>query len=253
MNTPNPDFSLSMEATTQPATTGNPLRDIFNRHQGRLMTKWAHYFDVYHRHFARFRGSACTIVEIGIYHGGSLQMWREYFGPKARIIGVDIEERARALAAPGTEILIGDQADPAFLQQLAARSGSIDILIDDGGHEMHQQIQTLLSLYPHVAPNGVYLCEDLHTSYWPRYGGGLRNPRSYIEFSKQLIDKLNAFWSEDDNFNPDRFTIETDGMHYYDSMLVIEKRPRRPPEVVTAGTAFFPDLEERPSLKPDAP
>ncbi|MBC8105700.1 MAG: class I SAM-dependent methyltransferase [Anaerolineae bacterium] len=227
----------------------NALRDIFNRHQGKLMTKWAHYFDVYHRHLARFRGAPCTIVEIGIYHGGSLEMWREYFGPQARIIGVDIEERARALAAPGTEIMIGDQSDPAFLKQIAERAGSIDILIDDGGHEMHQQIQTLLHLYPRISSEGVYLCEDLHTSYWKRYGGGLRNPQSFIELSKQLIDKLNAFWSESEGFGPDRFTIETDGLHFYDSMLVVEKRPHGTPELVTAGTPYFDDLDERPGLK----
>ena len=249
MSNPPINFSFSFDATPQPVSSGNPLQDFFDRHHGKLMSKWTHYFDIYHRHLARFRGTACTIVEIGIYHGGSLEMWRDYFGPRARIIGVDIEERARALAASGTEIMIGDKADPLFLNQLAERAGTIDILIDDGGHHMHQQINTLLHLYPRISANGVYLCEDLHTSYWPDYGGGHREPGSFIEFSKTLIDKLNAFHSHDERLQPDGFTATTQSMHYYDSVLVIEKRWREQPQMVRAGKAFFPDLEERPSLK----
>ena len=252
MSNPPINFSFSFSPPTQAASSGNPLQDFFNRHQGRLMSKWTYYFDVYHRHFARYRGTACTIVEIGVYHGGSLEMWRDYFGPRARIIGVDIEERARALAAAGTEILIGDQEDPGFLNQLAEKAGSIDILIDDGGHHMQQQVNTLLHLYPHIAANGVYLCEDLHTSYWEEFGGGLRQPQTFIEFSKRLIDKLNAFHSRDDELIADGYTASTQSMHYYDSMLVIEKRPRQPPQMVRAGTPFFPDLDERPSLKSGA-
>lgn len=244
------NLSFDIDPTPQPARSGNPLLDFFNRHQGRLMSKWTHYFDVYHRHFARYRGAECTVVEIGIYHGGSLEMWREYFGPRARIIGVDIEERARALAAPGTEIMIGDQEDPRFLQQIAEKAGSIDVLIDDGGHHMQQQINTLLHLYPRIAANGVYLCEDLHTSYWEEYGGGYRRAQSFIEFSKHLIDKLNAYFSRQQGLTPDGFTASTNSMHYYDSMLVIEKRPHPMPEMVRAGVPFFPDLEERPGHKP---
>ena len=104
MSNPPINFSFSFSPPAAPASSGNPLQDFFNRHQGRLMSKWTHYFDVYHRHFARYRGTPCTIVEIGVYHGGSLELWRDYFGPRARIIGVDIEDRARALAAPGTEV-----------------------------------------------------------------------------------------------------------------------------------------------------
>lgn len=248
------DFSFDIDPMPKPASSGNPLRDFFDRHQGRLMTKWAHYFDIYHRHFARFRGTACTVVEIGIYHGGSLEMWRDYFGPKARLIGVDIEERARALAAPGTDILIGDQEDPAFLQQIIDHAGTIDIVIDDGGHTMAQQITTLLQLYPAVQANGVFLVEDLHTSYWTDYGGGYREPISFIEFAKSLVDKINAWHSRDPHsFRPDGFTRSTDGLHFYDSMLVLEKRAREEPKSLKAGKPFFPDLAERPSLKSGKP
>jgi hypothetical protein len=247
------NFSMSFDLEAPRPKAANPLQAFFDAHRGRLMAKWDHYFDIYHRHFARFRGTPCTVVEIGIYHGGSLQMWRDYFGPQARIIGVDIEPRAAALAEPGTEVLIGDQADPEFLGKLAAHAGPIDVLIDDGGHRMDQQINTFRYLFGSIKPTGVYLCEDVHTSYWAEYGGGYRARGSYIEFTKMLIDQLNAIHSEEpDKFVPDAFTATTDSLTFYDSIVVIEKRPRTPPEMVKAGVAFFPDEEERPSLKGSA-
>jgi cephalosporin hydroxylase len=73
---------------------GNPLRAYFESGPERLLHKWVHYFDVYHRHLAPYRGQAVTLVEFGVFHGGSLRMWRDYFGRRARIVGVDIDPRA---------------------------------------------------------------------------------------------------------------------------------------------------------------
>lgn len=218
----------------------NPLRAYFERNPGRLINKWLHYFDVYHRHFQRFRGKPITLVEIGVYHGGSLQMWRDYFGPQARIIGVDIEDRSRQLAEPGIEIMIGNQADRNFLRNLRQQVPKIDVLIDDGGHEMYQQMVTFEEMYLGVAADGVYLIEDLHTSYWKEYGGGYRHPYSFIEFGKMLIDQLNAWHSRDaHSFAPTPFTESADSLHFYDSILVIEKRKREKPSEKVTGKASF--------------
>jgi hypothetical protein len=218
----------------------NPLRQYFDNNPGRLIRKWMHYFDIYHRHFARFRARPCTIVEFGVYHGGSLQMWRDYFGPQARIIGVDINPRLTAIDDAGVEIVIGDQGDRRFLRQLAQRVGQIDVLIDDGGHTMMQQIATVEELYGAVAPEGVILVEDTHTSYWREFGGGLRASYSFMEFAKRLVDELNAFHSRDPHsFPPGVFTRGTRSMHFYDSVVVIEKQPRQPPEERQSGTPSF--------------
>jgi hypothetical protein len=70
----------------------NRLRDFFNaRTSGRGIWKWLHYFDVYERHLRRFVGREVHIVEVGVYSGGSLEMWRDYFGDRCRIYGVDIQ------------------------------------------------------------------------------------------------------------------------------------------------------------------
>jgi len=219
----------------------NPLAAYCAANPGRLINKWHHYLDIYHRHFARFRGQPITFVEIGIYHGGSLQMWRNYFGPQARIIGVDINPRVRELAEPGIEIIIGDQADRGFLAELAKQAGPIDILLDDGGHHMNQQIATLESLYGSVKDDGVLLIEDTHTSYWREYGGGLRAPMTFMEFAKRLVDELNAWHSRDpQSFSPGPFTRGTRSMHFYDSIVVIEKGAHPQPGEFTCGQPSFP-------------
>jgi len=216
----------------------NDLERYFAENTGRLLNKWGHYFEVYDRHLSRYRGTNVSILEFGVSHGGSLQMWRDYFGPEAKIYGVDNNPVCAYLSEPGTEIFIGDQADRVFLRSLADRIPQIDILIDDGGHEMHQQIATFEELFPRIDANGVYLCEDLHTSYWKRFGGGYRRPGSFIEYSKRLIDQLNAWHSE----QPERqgitaFTRSARSLHFYDSMLVIEKKPISRPFHQQTGSA----------------
>ena len=220
----------------------NDLQRYFENNKDRMIDKWMHYFEIYDQYFDAFRNHPITLVEIGVYQGGSLQMWRDYFGPQANIIGVDINPLCKQFEEPGIQIIIGDQSDPVFLASLVRELPAIDILIDDGGHTMRQQRATFEALYPKVAPTGVYLCEDLHTSYWPEYGGGHLDPRSFMEFSKNFIDSLNAFHSPDPESLPiSDFTRTTHALHYYDSVLVIEKRPRTAPESQRTGTQSIPD------------
>jgi hypothetical protein len=218
----------------------NPLAAYFFANTGRLIQKWHHYFDIYHRHFAPFRGKSPVVVEIGVFHGGSLQMWRDYFGPGARIVGIDIDPRCRDFEEDGIEILTGDQADRGFLAEVRRRVPHIDILIDDGGHTAPQQIASFEELYPHIQPDGIYLCEDMHTSYAPGYDGGYRRTGTFVEYSKNLIDRLYAWYSfEPERFAVDELTRSTYALHFYDSVLVIEKRPMREPEQSLRGKPSF--------------
>jgi hypothetical protein len=203
----------------------NPLWVYFQENQGRLIHKWHHYFDIYHNHFSRFRGREITLLEIGVFHGGSLQMWKHYFGPKARIFGVDVDARCLALSDDQARVIIGDQADRGFLRDLKRDIGPMDIVIDDGGHTMIQQLHSFEELFPAVKEDGLYLVEDLHTSYWDEYGGGFKHPGSFIEYSKSFIDRINAWHSRDPSLVPDEVTRTTTGLHIYDSVLVLEKFP----------------------------
>jgi hypothetical protein len=225
------------EATVVPESVDNPLVYWFAKHRGRRLVKWLHYLEVYHRHFARYRGRAPVVLEIGVFDGGSLDMWRDYFGPGTRIYGVDVEERCRNFSGPDTTIIIGDQGDREFLARLHREVPKVDILIDDGGHHMHQQVATLEDLFSLIAEDGVYLCEDMHTSYWAEFGGGYRKPGTFVEYSKGLIDQLNAWHAKGPaEFTVNELTRSTYAMHYYDSLLVIEKRPMVPPVVISTRT-----------------
>lgn len=208
----------------------NHLQKYFEENTGNLIHKWKHFFDIYDRHFSRFRGKKIVVLEIGVSHGGSLQMWKDYFGPNAQIIGVDIDPRCKKFEEDGISIYIGSQEDREFLKNLKTQLPQIDILIDDGGHTMMQQIATFEELYDHVADDGVYLCEDLHTSYWDEYGGGYKKENTFIEYSKNFIDYINAWHSKDKTvLDVTHFTQVTDSLHYYDSVLVIEKKKRIEP------------------------
>lgn len=217
----------------------NDLQKFFFEKDHRLMHKWNHYFEVYDRHFSRYKGREINLLEIGISHGGSIQMWNDYFQGKARIYAVDINPECKTLETPNTTIFIGSQQDSTFLSKLKSEIPPIDILIDDGGHTMKQQITTFNVLYDHVKDDGVYLCEDLHTSYWKPYGGGYKKSGSFIEFSKSFIDNLHAWHSKKIPHN--NITDSAFSLHYYDSILVIEKRKMKAPFDVKAGEAAIAD------------
>jgi cephalosporin hydroxylase len=195
------------------------------------ITKWTQYFDIYDTHFSKFRNKEIVILEIGVWKGGSLLMWEDYFGENAKIYGIDNDANCQNIVeGKNIKIIIGSQSDREFLRELKTQIPKIDILIDDGGHRMEEQIITFEELYDHIKDGGIYLCEDLHTSYNKNYGGGLENPNSFIEYSKKLIDKLNAFSALIPNELPiTKFTTHTNSIHYYDSVIVIEKKLRKPP------------------------
>lgn len=222
---------LRAQASRGLAPKANPLEQYFRANQGRLIHKWLHYFEIYDRHFSPYRGKRITVVEFGVSHGGSLQMWKSYFGPRAQIVGVDILPKCAEFEEPQIEIHIGDQADREFLRKLAAKVGPVDVLIEDGGHTMEQQIATFEEFWPSINDGGVYLVEDLHTSYWDNYGGGVRREGTFIEYAKRLIDQQHAWHTRDaDALAVDDYTRSIRGMHVYDSIIVFDKgsvaRPR---------------------------
>lgn len=219
----------------------NDLEIYFRNNKKNLINKWQHYFDIYDRYFSRYRGTDVHILELGVFHGGSMQMWKDYFGPRAKIYGVDINEHCKQLEEDQVEIFIGDQSDREFLKSLLNKIPRIDILLDDGGHFMDQQIITFEELFPHIEENGIYMCEDIHTSYWPQWGGGYKKKNTFIEYSKNLIDKIHAWHSkEPDKLSVDDFTRSAYSLHYYDSILVIEKKPVPEPKNMSTGEPRVP-------------
>ena len=116
------------------------LRALFYNHEGKQIHKWDHYFDIYERFFSKYICAEINLLEIGISHGGSLQLWKKYFGDKVNVYAIDINPECKKLEEERVKIFIGSQEDPQFLQQVASTSPAMDIIIDDDGHTMKQQI-----------------------------------------------------------------------------------------------------------------
>ena len=206
------------------------LTQYFRTNAGRPIHKWAHYLPVYERHFARFRDRSIFFLEIGSGQGGSSQMWKNYFGPLATIVTVDIRPECLAFEDEQVRVRIGDQADPHFLGSLVDEFGCPDVVLDDGSHIMEHVKATFNYIYPRCNREAVYLVEDMHTAYWPAWGGGLRKPGTFIEEMKNLIDELSA----ENPHNAEQGAGDmpssevgrcTRSIAFYDSIVVLEKGP----------------------------
>jgi len=155
-----------------------------------LSIKHTSYFHVYERLLKPFVGRPITFVEVGVYNGGSLFMWREFLGPQARIIGIDLNPLAKRWESDGFEIWTGNQADPAFWREFAAKVGEVDVLLDDGGHSNLQQVQTVVSMAPHTNDGGLLIVEDTHASYMLQFGNPGRH--SFMKFAFDIVDSING-------------------------------------------------------------
>lgn len=202
-------------------------------------TKWWHYFEIYENELG-FKAKQSRenklaqplrILEIGVWKGGSLQLWRSFFGENAVIFGIDIDEASRNQGVTDAEIRIGSQADTAFLKSVVAEMGGLDIVIDDGSHVSKDVIHTLTTLFPLLSTGGSYIIEDLHTSYWPKFGGGLRRKTASIEVLKSIIDSLNQpyFSKSATRKDLDSSRWDVGSIQFFDSVVIIRKSTSQKP------------------------
>jgi hypothetical protein len=230
-----------IESFSAPSPQNDLQRYFDDTHSGPGIWKWKHYFEVYDRHFSKFRNKPVNILEIGIYSGGSLGMWKSYFGVGCTIYGVDIEESCRAYETQGVHIFIGDQADRNFWRRFKKDAPNIDIVVDDGGHSPLQQLVTFEELFSHLSPGGVYLCEDIHgrTQRFSAYVCGLSSQlhaspaeEDFVDNERRLAIKASPFQSA------------VHSIHVYPFITVIEKRPSPVTEFVAPkrGTQWQPFL-----------
>ena len=136
------------------------FRDYPARTGDRKLFKMEHYLEHYDALLAGWQGRDVSFLEIGVYRGGSLPMWQGFLGPGSRLVFLDIDPACRDLALPGTTVEIGDQADPVFLEEVGVAHGPFDLIVDDGGHKMHQQITSFRHLWPRLRDRGLYIVED---------------------------------------------------------------------------------------------
>ena len=249
------------EMAPEAESGGDDLVSVVDAYEtGPGVEKYRHYFEVYERFLARFRNTRAVMLEIGIADGGSSVIWRRWLGPDVELHCADINPRCVAGddGHPRTTTHHGDQADAGFLGRvLAATSGPLDVVLDDGGHSMDQQISTFEVLYPRLAPGGVYVVEDCHTSYWPSFGGdGYGGATSFVDYAKHKIDALHYFrmprtgaairrLSEADV----AFAAATKAISVFESVVVFEKHaaPITAVDLAPAvrGSVFTPGVGQR--------
>jgi hypothetical protein len=214
----------------------NPLEQYFEGHlSGPGIWKWRHYFEMYHRHLEKFVGKDVQFAEIGVFSGGSLQMWKSYLGDRAHIHGIDLDESTLAYGGGNVTIHVGDQADRSFWACFRRAVPVLDVVVDDGGHTPEQQRVTLEELLPHLRQGGVYICEDIH-----------RDGNAFTAYVAGLIDQFNAVQGSTD-MPTTSFQSAVASMHVYPFAVVIEKRVRPLPELVAErrGTEWQPPLVVR--------
>ena len=153
--------------------------------------KYANYFHIYDSILKKYRNKKIIFVEIGVFSGGSLFMWRDFFGKKAKIIGIDLNPDIKRFKKYGFDIIIGDQSSKEFWKKFFRKYGKVDVILDDGGHTNYQQIMTVNCCVPNIKDDGILITEDVHTSYIKKKW---YNPstRSFINYSKKLIDDINS-------------------------------------------------------------
>lgn len=186
------------------------------------------YTSRYSIYLESFRDLEFNLLEIGIFDGASVKMWKEYF-PKATIVAIDIDPRCEMYAEERINVHIGDQTDVNFLQSVVSKYGHFDVILDDGGHSFKQQITSFETLFPKLSYGGLYFLEDMHTSYclnsiWDDY------PVTGVNYFKNLVDAVNlngksfCGYKEIHGQPLNYFERTVDYIHFYKSMLVVGKK-----------------------------
>jgi len=222
-------------------TPDNELFEIFSADTN--VHKWHHYFDIYTRYFERYRNRPIKMLEIGVFRGGSLRMWKEYFHPDSTIVGIDVDKSCQAheIAERNVFVRIGSQGDPVFLAKVNAEFGPFDIILDDGSHKTHHQIISFGALFRSALKDGgCYMVEDVHTNYWIKH---VDSPETFIELSKQMIDMLHEPYFDriETEFRHEHadavaqmdlsyLSANLDGICFHDSIVVFDKRQRELPK-----------------------
>jgi len=205
--------------------------------------KWHHYLQIYEDRLGPLRDRPIRMLEIGVFRGGSLEMWKGWLHADSVIVGLDIDPGCRQYeqADRGMHVRIGDQSDAEFLAQVVEEFGPFDVILDDGGHTTTQMITSFNHLFRGgLVEGGQYLVEDTHTNWWPGY---VDSKMTFIEFAKALAELLHAPYFDAWSIDPYTYT-EGEGrrtmnmswieawLHsvtFYDSIVCFEKRRRTLP------------------------
>lgn len=201
--------------------------DIFFANEGRIIHKWLHYFAVYDQVLAPYVGSKVKMLEIGVWKGGSLGLWRKLLGDEAVLFGIDIDPSCAACDGESASVRIGSQDDPQFLRSVVSEMGGIDVILDDGSHVASHQRASFDVLFPLLSEGGSYIIEDMQTAYWPLLEGGLKKQGTAVEFLKDKIDEIHKHY-QNKGLNNLWSMPNIESIQFFDSIAVVRKRKQLP-------------------------
>ena len=204
-----------------------PCAELFFANQGPIVHKWLHYLPIYDKILAPYVGSKVKMLEIGVFMGGSLGLWRKFLGIEAVIFGIDINPACAARDGEFASVRIGSQADAGFLRSVVAEMGGIDVVLDDGSHLASHQRASFEVLFPLLSEGGLYVIEDMHTAYWPAYEGGLKRTGTAIELLKDKIDEIHKHYFKH-GLNNNNSMPDIESIQFFDSIAVVSKRKQHP-------------------------
>ena len=242
-------FEASLTADLADKHTGR-FAKIFFAHEQNALTKWLHYLPVYDTFFGPYVGTNVAMLEIGVWKGGSLDMWRKFFGPNATLFGIDINSDCARFDGKSASVRIGSQDDPEFLRGVVKEMGKLDIVLDDGSHIASHQRASFEVLFPLLSEGGLYIIEDLLTSYFPHLEGGWKRKGSGIEFLKDKVDDMHRHYIEAGR-NTSDLLPPIESIQFYNSIAVIRKRRQSPRSyVVIPGESSTPGADRLTEYSP---
>ncbi len=182
--------------------TENKFKNLHSNNTEKVSDKWESYLDYYNEIFMPLKNKDISLLEIGIQNVGSLQTYLNFFKNAELIVGCDIDDKCHNLNYDDKRIkvVVGNINSNETYSKISSLINQFDILIDDGSHISSDIIISFIKYFPIVKPGGIYVIEDLHCSYdsynTKKYGGGILNENSAINFFKKIIDVINSeFWT----------------------------------------------------------
>lgn len=195
------------------------LIDIFKTNNDKPIAKWLNYFEIYERYLEKYRDKSINFLEIGVQGGGSLQMWKKYFGSNSKIIGIDIDPNTK-FEEEQIFVEIGHQSDEEFLKKVLEEYGPFDVIIDDGSHVQSDVLNSFFFLYPTLNRGGTYIIEDTHTAYFDEFQGGLKSNANSVSIFSNFVHDMNSEYI-DENFVPQLKDLSS--VSFCNSMVIFEK------------------------------
>lgn len=157
--------------------------------------KFAHYLPVYTQLLAPMMNKRIRMLEIGVQHGGSYRLWRNFFGEDMlQWTGIDIKQECLSMnkrfQPENALVYCGSQSDIDFLDFVSLKRGKFDIIIDDGSHKSSDIIASFQTLAKYLKSDGLYIVEDLHACYWDGFDTSCKDSTA-VSFFQNLVHSLN--------------------------------------------------------------